>query len=243
MKIFSFLIIILLFPILLFSQSFSPDRPGFSNGAYSVGLHRTDYESGWGYNGFGCYPINQLCNTNLFRFGMYKHLEFRFGTDFGDLLTNSQIAGIKALYFGVKIPIIQDIKYLPDIAILGMLNLPNIGKPEFSIPDHSPQGSLILQKGFGKFTVLGNVGILYDGINPYSQGFYCINLGYSITSKFGSFIESYSFFSSKTSPFIYGDLGFNYFITDDFQFDLSYGSGMSTVFINCGFSWRIPHKE
>jgi hypothetical protein len=205
-KIFLSLLMSVVFSTLLFSQDttlypFFPDRPGYSNNSRLVGLHRTDFETSFGYNSqyptsLGDQPV--FYNTNLFRFGMYKHLEFRFGMDIGYLSTvTPQVFGVKALSFGIKIPIVKDLKYFPDIAILGQVNFPNIGKPEFVIPLYSPQCVLLLQKSIGNFMVLGNVGIFYDGFNTYGQGLYSVCLSYNITPKFGTFIETYSFFSSK----------------------------------------------
>ena len=245
-------------------ESYFPDRPGFSCNPYSVGLHRTDYETSVGYNTNYGAGSRMFYQTNLFRFGMYKHLEFRLGLEFGSLSSldsvgnpNPEITGIRAVYIGAKIPIISNIKYLPDVAILTQVNFLKLGKPEFylSVPqnDYSPQAVLLLSKGFGKFMVMGNVGIWYDGYNPYAQGLYSVCVCYSITPKFGTFIESYSFFNSRNAPLNFGDLGFNYYITDNLMVDISCGNQYfldtkslqvtNPFFLNCGISWRIPNKH
>ena len=264
---------LVLFSTFLFSQNdtiskdtinkypYFPDRPGFSTNARLVGLHQTDYEVSFGYNTNYGPNTNMFYNTNLVRFGMYEHLEFRFGLDFGSLSyldslgKPAQINGVKGVSFGVKIPIVKDLKYFPDVAILGQIYFAGLGKPEFISPDHSPQVLLLLQKGIGNFTLLGNVGMFYDGYTPYANGVYSICVCYNITPKLGTFIESYSFFSGRTSPLYFGDLGFNYFITDNLEMDISCGNKyfvnftggnivevVNPFFINCGFAWRIPHK-
>ena len=150
-KIFLSLMLVM-FSTLLFSQDtlypYFPDRPGFSNNPRLVGLHRTDFETSFGYNSQYFTPLGDVqpmfYNTNLFRFGMYKHLEFRFGMDMGYLSkVTPQVFGVKALSVGMKIPIVKDLKYFPDVAILGQINFPTIGKPEFAIPLYSPQGVLV----------------------------------------------------------------------------------------------------
>jgi hypothetical protein len=261
-----YLLSFLLIGLTLFGYSqtetiYFPDRPGFSCNPYSVGKHRTDYETSIGCNSNYGAGTHQFYQTNLMRFSMYEHLEFRFGLEFGNLIQPElpDVYGVRSVSFGVKIPIIKDIKYLPDIGILGQINFLGLGNPDFylSVPQNyqAPQAVLLLSKGFGKFFILGNVGVWYDGYNPYANGLYSLCVCYSITPKFGTLIESYSFFNSKTSPLYFGDLGFNYYVTDNLMVDISCGNQYTfslcsaelnvtnPFFVNCGISWRIPNKN
>lgn len=260
------LLMMLFITTLLFSQNdttciqiqkqepYFPDRPGMSANARLVGLHSTDYETSFGYT--TNYNLNTFYNTNLIRFGLYKFLELRIGMDFGYLpKEDPEIIGLKALSFGVKIPIVKDLKWLPDIAILGQVYLPDIGKPVFATPLYAPQATLLLQKGWGNYLLIGNVGFFYDGYNPYAQGMYSLAFLYSFSPKLGVFIESYTFFSGKTEPVYFGDMGLSYFLNKNLEIDMSFGNKYvldfkdpqllfvyNPFYINCGLAWKIPHK-
>jgi hypothetical protein len=186
-----------------------------------------------------------MYNTNLIRFGVLKNLELRFGMDFGHL--SNSVGGIKNMSLGIKVPIIQDLKYLPDIGILGQFNLPKIDDNYFTTPQYTPQGILLLQKGFGKLLLLGNIGFFYDGgyyndenkpiVDQSIQGIYSLAVCYSLTPKLGTFVECYRVGSYGS----YGDLGFNYFINDNLQLDVSFSNQFDGT-INGGIAWRFKNK-
>jgi hypothetical protein len=269
MRKFIFTMMLMFSVTLMFSQTdttqneypFFPDRPGFSCNARLVGLHRLDYETSFGYSlNFGDVDgtdgindgHNLLYNTNLVRFGVAKHLEVRFGMDFGHLSIENEsvVQGIKGMSFGVKILIVKDLKYLPDVGILGQINLPKVGNEDyFATPEYSPQLVLLLQKGFGNFLLLGNVGMFYDGFdNSKVQGLYSLDICYNILPTFGTFVEMYRLGSYGN----YGDFGFNYFITDNLQVDISCGNKIEefqnniifpkSFYANGGLAWRFPKK-
>lgn len=240
-------IVAVLFSTLLFSQSdiYIPDRPGYTYNARLVGLHRADVEVGFGYNytNYG-ERSNLFYNTTAVRFGMFKHLELRYEIDFGDLSTPTvNSSGVKGMIIGAKAPIINNSKYFPDIAVIGTVALPDLGKPEFSIPDYAPSATLALQKSIGKWSLFGNGGIFWDGINPYAKGSASFAL-YFFPGKFGMFAETYCIYSDRTNPVNAGDCGILYCITDDLIIDLSggidYVEGFDNFFVNCGVGWRLP---
>jgi len=245
-KIFITLVVVMISTLLLAqSDVYFPDRPGYTYNAKLVGLHRADVEVGFGYN-FTNYgeKSNLFYNTTAVRFGMFKHLELRYEIDFGDLSTPSvNSSGVKGMIIGVKAPIIDDLKYFPDVAIIGTVALPNLGKPEFLIPNYAPSFTLVLQKIIGKFALFGNSSVFWDGINLYAKGSASFAL-YYIPGKFGMFAETYCIYSDRTYPVNVGDCGVIYCITNDLIVDLSggidYNVGFDNFFVNCGIGWRLP---
>jgi len=252
------ILILLLISTNLYSQDYVPDRPGICNSPYLVGLHQIDFESGIGYNYYA--PDNVFYNTYLFRYGMFKHLEIRGDIDFGftHSINNTNYSGVKAITLGVKIPIINNIKYLPDVGLMGGIMLPNINKAYTPI-DYLPAITLLLSKNIKNITIASNVGIFWDGhdnsedffiINPYSidnsaQFSYSIMIGYSI-KKLQFFVETYGFMSNS-KPYSGCDGGISYFLTPELQMDFSIGLnyiiGLNNSFIGAGIAWRIPNKN
>lgn len=239
---------------MIFSQDiYIPDRPGYTYNSHLIGLHQIDVELGFGYNymNFG-EKTNVFYNTTAIRYGAFKHLEFRYEIDFGSIYTPSfNQSGVKGVTVGFKTPIYTNDSII-SVAIIGGCYLPNIGVPYFTIPDYSPSLTLALQKSIGKFVILGNTGVVWNGFGPdgipvnYGQGYSSLAI-YYFPSRFGCFVETYCMYSTKTNPMNCGDAGILYCITDDiiwdFSFGLNYVSGLNNSFVNSGISWRIPNKH
>jgi len=261
-KILSFLVLFML-SVASFAQNgtmtypYTADRPGYSNSPYLVGLHQLAIESGFGCNLTETPTSKTFYNQNLFRYGMFKHLEFRAQIDFGATSSDTSFYGVKTINLGFKIPIIRGYKYLPDIGILGTVALPKVGNLLYSSSDYTPALTLLLQKNFSNFSLGCNAGVFWDShtiyedspfINPYSTGHY-IQGSFSLIASYAIqnvsiFAESYEFYSVKTNPYIAFDMGFAYSILPKLQFDISVGSNLKldNSFVAIGIAWRIPNK-
>ena len=239
---------LVLFSTFLFSQDeiYIPDRPGYTYNSHLVGEHQMDLEMGFGYtNNFYGVKSDIFYQTTAIRYGAFKFLEFRYQMDFGSINSDPTQSGVKGASIGAKVPIYVNDSII-SIAIVGTCYLPNLGKPIFQTPEYSPSVILALQKSFGKFSLLGNSGILWDGVNPYAQGTASLAL-YYFPSKFGFFVETFCLYSDKNSSQNCGDLGVLFCLTDNLIWDLSgglnYVGGFDNFFINSGISWRIPNKH
>ena len=235
-----------------------PDRPGYTYNAHLVGLHRMDVELGFGYNYQNYFEkTNIFYNTTYFRYGAFKWLEFRYGVEFGSIATPTyNVYGVRGVNIGFKIPILVDVKYAPEIAIIATTSLPNIGPNPadttqgFAIPNYAPSVNLALQKCFfDKLVLFGNTGFFYDGFNPYIQYNSSLAAYLFVSQKCAVFVETMVMYSNGHAPNNMGDAGLVYYITDNIQWDLSFGvnyvKGLDNSFVNSGISWRFPkgHKK
>lgn len=250
------------------TMPYAADRPGMGYTPYLVGLNQIDYNVSVGhayYAPSNCEMHNQFYMTNSFRYGAFKHLELRIGVDVGaytreNYSSGELMSGVRALTVGVKIPIIRDVKWLPDIGILAQTQLPDIGITPYTIANYIPSASVLLQKQFGKFYAVGNVGVLWDALtgdgcyymhpwstDTYTQGSYSLAVGYYILDNVGIFFETYGYYSMHTEPLASCDFGLFVGITPELQWDLSggcnYKYGRDYSFINTGIAWRIPHNS
>jgi hypothetical protein len=222
-----------------------PDHPGYTYNALLVGLHRIDVEVGLGYGDPLYFDKNMIYTTTYFRYGAFKHLEFRYGFELG-YMPDSINFGISGVNVGFKIPIISDYQYLPDIAIIANTYLPNLGVEEFSFPNYSPSLNLAIQKCFfDKLILFANTGLYYDGFNPQIKFNASFATYFFITPKYALFVETLCKFSNTNKPNNMADGGMIYYITDNIQLDLSFGAnyvtGFNNFFINTGFNWRLPN--
>jgi len=238
-------ILLVLFSTVIFAQDdiYIPDRPGFTYNTHLVGLHQMDVEFGFGYS----YLLGdrRFYNTTAIRYGAFKFLEFRYQMDFGNVTNDSNLnlSGIERATIGVKLPIYTNDKIL-SVAIVGSTYLPTLGY--WATTEFAPSLTLALQKSFGKCLLLGNSGIMWDGIDPRGKGTASLAL-YYFPTKFGFFIETFCMYSNYSTSLNLFDFGMVYCVTDDLMLDLS--AGMNYVdtwddaFINCGLAWRIPNKN
>ena len=82
----------------------------------------------------------------------------------------------------------------------------------------------------------------YDYIEQISSFTYSAALGFSISESFGGYLETYgAFFEGRFFESNF-DIGFTYLLNQNFQLDVSYGTGLNNdmKYVSTGFSWNIP---
>jgi hypothetical protein len=239
--------------------AYTADRPGFSNAPYSVGEDKLALESGFGLNYSASY--NQYTEANVLRMGATDWFETRVGVDMGTHqgAAGHNYVGVQDINVGAKIAFIRNVSCLPDMAVLGTCYLPEIGNTHYT--PHLPASALYLlaNKNIGKFSILGNLGAVWDTkvanggyfLNPYAntytvQGNYILNLDLSVSKQLDIFAEVYGFFSVVYAPLNGVDIGLVVTITPTLYWDLSggvtYVQGINNSFINTGVAWRFSDK-
>jgi hypothetical protein len=257
MKKIILLVLFAIFSTTIFAQTdtceslYIPDHPGYTYNARLVGVHRGDIEFGFGYGD----PYNildketgMIYNTTYVRYGITKHLEFRFGLEFAGI-PKTGVYGLSAFNVGVKVPIITDVKNAPDVAIIVTTYIPATGSIEVGgqFPHYAPNYTLALQKCFfNKLVLFGNTGIFYDGFDTRPQYNASIAPYFFITDNWAVFAETVCRFNSWKEPTNLWDVGTIYYINSNLQWDFSFGTnyvtGIDHAFVNSGICWRIKEK-
>src|SRR5262249_9143014 len=99
-----------------------PDRPHFPEASTTVGLGRVVLEGGYTYTQRGS-SVTQTYPEALLRVGMFAEwFEFRIGQSFID-----RESGRQDLYLGVKVQLIDQKDFVPQIAIIPQLTVPTGG--------------------------------------------------------------------------------------------------------------------
>lgn len=248
-------ILFTLFSVSLFAQDiYIPDRPGYTYNAQAIGHKNFDVEMGFGY-AYQSYETRSdlFYNTTAIRYGAFKFLELRGEIDYGSIKSkNANAIGIMGGILGAKIPIHINDSIL-QIGLIGSCYLPHFGETDFQYPKSSPQVTLALQKSLGKVTFFGNVGGMWNGINPMSDTYFvdfqetASVSAYYFPSSLGIFIESWHRFSKNNPSYNNFDCGLVYIFSDNFMCDfsigLNYKEGSDDSFINFGLAWRVLNKQ
>lgn len=180
-----------------------------------------------------------LAPTVLWRYGITNGIELRLLTEFAsvkDKLTSEKSSGITDLQVGTKIQVLKKENVKTEIAFLSHIIIPT-AKSELTLNEIGTINKLSIAHDIGDTFGLGyNIGYDYFG---YSSGnlTYSLALGIGISDKVGFYIEPYGAiveFDNHESSF---DAGFTYLVNDNFQLDISAGTGlnhkMNYVSIGC----------
>ncbi len=228
------------------TQQMVTDRPDQTESASTVLKGSLQIESG-GYIEFredDLETINQvILPTTLFRYGLFEGVEIRVLNQIGGAKSTSEVksrTGIYDIEIGSKIQIFQNKNTHTQIAFLSHLSVPT-GSPEITKNKIGTINKLSVSHLLSE-----KIGIGYNlGFNYFGTGngdlTYSISMASAINAKAGIYLELFgelTAFNQHVSNF---DAGFTYLITDNFQLDFSFGTGLNNGmnYIAFGLSWNI----
>lgn len=243
--------ITLLFLIIFFSaqsQEINPiqaDRPDQTETPFIVPTGMFQVETGFLYQKNDKSSTDYLAPTVLMKYGINENFELRLITDLAfDQLNNEEFSGLKPLTIGFKVKIMEEKGILPKTSFIGHLSLPNAASSQFETDFFAPEFRFLMQHTLSdKISFSYNLGAEWDGFTAEPTFIYTTALGYSITDKFGSYIEIFGFAPQENKANHSTDAGFTYLISDNFMVDLSGGLGITSNapnhFLSVGFSFRL----
>lgn len=248
-----FLILTIIVPATL-SQPLITDRPDQTESAFIVLAGRLQIEAGIAFKRH-TFPGDVITHTIaapslLLRYSIHPNAELRAELEYLQVQHKSgsselTVHGVAPLTFGTKIKIFEEKGFRPETAFILHLTIPNTGAEAFQTNYTAPSFRFTMQNTLSdKFSLSYNLGGEWDGFTGKPTGIYTLSLGYSVSGKVGSFIESYGFLSSGESPDHRIDGGITYQLTQNLQADLSAGLGITNsspdFFVGGGLSFRIP---
>jgi len=195
---------------------------------------------------------NWFLGTTLLRYGVWDNFEIRVGSYYQ--LSNARLPetgqdstqqGFGPLVLGFKVYIVEEKGLRPEISIIADMTLRHVGSPDLRPVFSYPTAKISASHTLGRHFSLGyNAGFAYNGSNADGFFLYSAALSYSITSRLGLYGEVYGTFDHGNLPNHRIDGGFTYLLANNFQLDISAGTGLDNNidkhFLSCGFSWRIP---
>lgn len=234
------------------------DRPDATEAPNTVGSGFLQFETGAFYTenetDFGLKTKATTLNTMLVRYGILDNLELRLGWNFTETefefngMENPDVlSGLDPLLFGAKIGIAQESGWMPDIGLIGHVFLPfTAGR------DYRPETTGVdFRFAFGhtlseRSSLSYNLGAQWGDDSPEAAYIYTIAYGYSITEKFGCYVELYGDLPEDSGPNHLWDAGLTYLINNDLQLDATVGSGIRSdqnLLLSAGLSYRINTKK
>jgi hypothetical protein len=190
----------------------------------------------------------------LLRYGILREwLELRLGAlplteeERTPTQTDSS-SGISDLYLGCKIWLTPQAGILPEMALIPQMLVPT-GSSAFTADEVLPglnwvySWDLSESLSFAGSTQFNRRRPNLDAFTRWAQSF---SVGYQITDRWGTYTEWFGLFphgAQIEKPQNYLNCGFTYLVTNDFQWDLRFGTGLNEaaedLFFGMGLSWRI----
>lgn len=231
------------------------DRPDATESSKTVPLKSLQLEIGAYFETFDAdtYKINTYgYNTSLLRYGLLDNLELRAGWNIQDLktennLTNSEdlASGFSPLLLGIKLQVTEEKGLLPQIALIGHLELPFLASQDYRPEATGVNFRFSFSNTLSEKAGLGyNLGAQWDENSLDVAYVYTLVYGYSISDKLGAYAEVYGDFPEDASANHYFDLGLTYLVLNNFQLDFALGRSFTEgqdLLIITGFSFRIPN--
>jgi hypothetical protein len=194
----------------------------------------------WGYN------------TTLLRYGLLENFEIRLGWNVedgktifkNDLMQEDITSGFSPLLLGMKIALIDEEGIIPQIGLMGHLNLPFLASSDYK-PEHT---SIDFRFAFShtlseNSSFSYNLGAQWGGDSSEASYIYTASYGYAISNSLAAFIEFYGDLPEDNKSNHNWDAGITYLISKNIQLDAAVGKSITEgqdIIISSGISFRIP---
>jgi len=239
-------------PYFLFAQSIEADRPNQTQSSSVVPAGAFQWECGFSGTwtpGFGGNIQTLEMPNALFRVGLSKRIEFRLEHEISridhrawdeiDVLAR----GTRDVQLGAKLSLFEREGKKIRVAYLGHVVAPS-GEEEFR-GDWGMVNKLCVSHDVGSDWSLGyNFGA--DLLRGSSIATYSLAMGRRINDRLGLYFEPYGTHDlARGSHMASVDAGITFLSSDQWQWDLSYGTGLnhSMNYTAVGFSWRaLPER-
>jgi hypothetical protein len=186
-----------------------------------------------------------LLPSTLWKYGVNENFELRIITELLSEKYNTESSfGLNPILIGSKIKIAEEKGIWPKTSFISHISLPNTASPEYKTKYYAPEFRFVMQHSLRKnMSFSYNLGAEWDGFNADPTFIYTVASGFTITEKFGSYIEFFGFAPQNDRANHSFDGGITYLINNNFMLDLSSGIGISDnapeQYVAFGFSFRI----
>lgn len=223
------------------------DRPGNTWGTDVTPFHKLVWDNGFGYESSPDGARTMTLNTTILRYGIFKNMELRVGTDFlmyKDSGAMESTFGISPLTVGTKIKVFDGSGVLPSIGLLAELASPHVGSKDL-LPSHlSPSMYLLFEHTVTDWLgICYNVGEQWDGESATPTTFLAFSLNFSINDNVGAFVETYNYIHPEDENQYMTELGLTWLVSRRVQLDIEGDFDLKNIgkyyAIGCGVSWLI----
>jgi len=187
--------------------------------------------------------------TVLVKYGVNKKFELRLQSGLNWDESSSNTLGIPPLMLGIKSSLVDEKGIVPQVSFIGHISLDEVAtgnmKRKYIAPDFRFAFQHTLSR---KFSLLYNLGMLWDGFNASPQFNYTMYLGYSVSNRLSCFAEIYGNKDNTSTFNHYADAGFTLLMNKNSLIDLYGGLNIAATpvtnvasyyFLSCGYSFRL----
>ena len=228
-----------------FSQEskMNPDRPDQTEEVHVVSKGKLLFEEGFLVNSFDS-GKNALIIRSLIRYGLVKGVELGFLLEQGRERNRYMEETVQSTYplaLRLKVALVEDHTWLPDITFLGYFQLP-FSKNDEGEHAHASVSALLafVNELSDKWKIEYNGGFQQEAFSNKIAWQVYTSLHYKISDKLESFVGSYSQFQHFQKPFHNVDLGLAIKLKENFQVDIAAGKSVGyderNFFLTAGFS-------
>lgn len=241
---------------LLLSVTFSPaiaqDKLQSDMGDQNAQLlknNETQVEAAAICNRFADRSPSTFIGSLFFRYGLTKKLELRALVQEGynrDKFMEHTMQSFNPVSVGGKVSVLQDKKYLPDIALSGYVNIPLDAHTSEQSIHWSPALFVILEKELGnnQWDFIANTGFQQNSFNKDVVWQAVGRIKYQGMQHMDLTLEYMENYQSHEHPSHCLDIGYAHDFTDNFEINASAGSTIFTddanQFVSIGLSLRVP---
>ncbi len=244
-SIFLFLILITQFVVAQTTEPIQADRPDQTETPAIVPKGMFQVETGFTFQKNNKFSKTNTLPTVLWKYGVNENFELRLITEFtSEKVIYEKQDGLLPIYVGFKVKLSEEKGIVPKTSFIALIGLPNAASTKYKNEFYAPEFRFVMQHTLSKKMSLSyNLGAEWDGLSAEPTFLYTLTTGYSITKKFGSYIELFGFAPQKNKANHNFDAGITYLINNNFMLDLSSGIGVTKNapyhYFAFGFSFRI----
>ncbi len=191
-------------------------------------------------------------NTTLLRYGIFDNFEIRLGWNIeeGHFSSNghkiqNRLSGLSPLLAGMKVEIIEENGWQPEIGLLGHLYLPFTASTDYKPDNTGVDIILSFAHTLSEHSSLAyNLGAQWLNDSPMAEYIYTLAYGYRVSSKIGLYAEIYGDLPENNKANHLWDAGFTYSLKNNLQLDATVGRSFTSgqdILLSLGMSLRIPN--
>jgi Putative MetA-pathway of phenol degradation len=237
----STVLILVFFTSYIKAQTIQTDRPDQTETPYLVPKNYLQVENGFSIENNKSEGQVITIPSSLWRFGLYDKIELRLITEFNK--TSQFDYGMNPITIGVKWQLTEEKKWLPKTSLITHLSLNSLASTHYKLPNYGASFRFVMQHTLNdKATLSYNLGAQWDEISMKSTYLYTLTTGYTLSKKWGSYIELYGYVSKNETASHNFDGGLTYLISNDFMLDLSYGVGIMATDLEKYYAFGVSYR-
>lgn len=246
MKECCFLVVLIVIPIAMTAQEIITDRPDQTESSTTIPSKSFQFETGIVLENNRHENLAEqalLIPTTLLRYGLNNIIELRLGEQLTYLKnkhTFEDYFGLSDTELGFKIQLLRDPAINSEIAFISHLIIPT-GASGITNNKIGTLTKVAISHSITDFIDLGyNVGYT-SFCQAKGDLTYSVAVGFGLTSRIGTYCETYGEFAGLHDLISNFDAGFIYLIKNFMQFDCSFGLGLNQKmnYFSIGYSMNI----